>query len=199
MQSGDSGHFTVDEQLKTFQKALSKPVDKLAYIHKWIPSTRFMEDYIFHPSLKLLKRLEIVGFTLNPEHSQVNWSSLVRGVPNLRLVLFVRGNLMKIAISGTCYSRVQFADHRCFIMELSVTTHHTTDIRGQRMKQQCGSSNLKTTMRDCHLPEQLHLPTTGTGNDAFLQNVFKWQVWALQYPVQSKKTVDTPPSIEAIR
>lgn len=90
---------TIEKQ-NIIHRALLKPTDKLAQRHYWYPTTRFLEDYIFHPTIKILSKLEVIGCTLNPEHAIIDWSAAVRGVPGVRIVLFVRGNLIKVALSG---------------------------------------------------------------------------------------------------
>jgi hypothetical protein len=41
---------------------------KLAWSGKWTPDGRYVEDYLLHKSLKLLRHLDVVGFSVNPEH-----------------------------------------------------------------------------------------------------------------------------------
>jgi hypothetical protein len=104
IQRGDVDLFSPAVQLDTLHRALISPTDKISQRNALLPTTRFMEDFLFHPSIKLLRRLAIVGFTVNPEHAPVEWSAVVRGVERPRLVLFVRGNLVKAAVSGQSFT-----------------------------------------------------------------------------------------------
>jgi hypothetical protein len=104
IQRGDVDLFSPAVQLDTLHRALISPTDKISQRNALLPTTRFMEDFLFHPSIKLLRRLAIVGFTVNPERARVEWSAVVRGVERPRLVLFVRGNLVKAAVSGQSFN-----------------------------------------------------------------------------------------------
>ena len=55
-------------------RALIKPTDKLSRSTHILPSSRFVEDFILHPTYKILSLLEVVGITLNPEHVQGNFN-----------------------------------------------------------------------------------------------------------------------------
>ena len=49
-------------------KALQAPSDKLSFSRAITFSGRFFEDFYFHKSLKFLRKLNCIGFTINPEY-----------------------------------------------------------------------------------------------------------------------------------
>jgi hypothetical protein len=79
--------------------ALRQPADKFSRRNSLWPSGRYWADYIW--PLKFLRRLEIVGYTINPEHtSAVDWKRVMSAVPRSRVVVLVRSNAIKMAFSG---------------------------------------------------------------------------------------------------
>jgi hypothetical protein len=168
IQRGDVELFSPAEQLDTLHRALISPADKMSQRNALFPTTRFVEDFLFHPSVKLLRRLAIVGFTVNPEHARVEWSGVVRGVERPRLVLFVRGNLVKVAVSGQ-----SLTVHRSILVQLGHLLASAADLRGKVLKEVCGAANIKTTRPDCSVPERMELPVV---EGTLLRSVRFWQV-----------------------
>ncbi len=84
IQSSDINTHSVAAMEAHLQRALLRPTGKidgttvlsegfgpLWRLVRWyfLPSSgRFLEDYAFHKTLKVLRALEVVGFSLNPEH-----------------------------------------------------------------------------------------------------------------------------------
>jgi hypothetical protein len=68
IQSADVPLFSLQERASHVATALKQPTDKLARKRSLLPSGRFVEDYI--SSFKLFHRLNVIGLTLNPEHTQ---------------------------------------------------------------------------------------------------------------------------------
>lgn len=68
IQSGDKLLYTEQEKARHLAKALSKPTDKISSIGNFLPSGRFVEDYLVHRTWKWSTALQAVGFTLNTEH-----------------------------------------------------------------------------------------------------------------------------------
>ena len=105
-----------------FIAALKRPMGKASSVNNIFPSSRFMDDYIFRRSLKPFRQMDIVGFTLNPEHSEgVDWARIAKMVPRMKVVVLGRSNVVKSAISG---------------------------YTGSAIKSECGSSNLRAKS-DC--------------------------------------------------
>jgi hypothetical protein len=97
--------------------ALQKPTGKMSSVNRWSPDGRFVEDYLLHKSLKFLQRLDIVGFSVNPEHCYgINWTTIITAVPNIKIIKFMRTNMIKTAVSS---------------------------YRGKQMHSLCGVSNIK--------------------------------------------------------
>ena len=73
--------------------------------------------------------MDIIGFTLNPEHSEgVDWNRIAKAVPKLKVVILGRSNVIKSAISG---------------------------YTGEKVKLECGTSNLRSDDKcnpDIHVP-----------------------------------------------
>lgn len=62
-------------------------------------SSQFLYNYYLTP--KAYSSLSVVGLSLNIEHSNgVSWQKISKEVPNLRVVLLLRGNIIKQAVSG---------------------------------------------------------------------------------------------------
>ena len=59
-------HAAFENHLAT---AMIKPKGKFKTRNNWFPDGRFFEDY-FWKHFKVLRTLDVVGFTLNPEHVQ---------------------------------------------------------------------------------------------------------------------------------
>ena len=79
-------------------KALKTPTDKFSSRKNFIPSGRFFEDYIGR--WKYLLTLQVVGFSLNPEHLDLNiLSKLLKAVPKTKVVVLERINYVKSALS----------------------------------------------------------------------------------------------------
>lgn len=68
IQSGDKELFTAQEKALHLANALIRPTDKISSSTNYLPSGRFVEDYLMHRSWKWLHSLRAVGFTLNTEH-----------------------------------------------------------------------------------------------------------------------------------
>jgi hypothetical protein len=97
--------------------ALQKPTGKMASKNRWSPDGRFVEDYLMHTSFKLFQRLDILGFSVNPEHCYgINWTTIIKAVPNIKIIRFMRTNVIKTGVSSH---------------------------RGKQMHDLCGVSNLR--------------------------------------------------------
>jgi hypothetical protein len=117
-------------------------------------SSRFIEDYVFHKTWKIFNRMNVIGFTVNPEYCSgkfydyfiylsilvvtikimmmmitmiimltflilmilgVNWSTVIHNNSphvnsdevnkRIRVILFVRSNLIKTVISGKFHTK----------------------------------------------------------------------------------------------
>jgi len=97
-------HFTSSAIQQHLIAALSRPRGKLSTSQSMFPSSRFVSDYIAHKTLKPFRSLKVLGFTLNLEHvadaAQIDWEAIMRAVPQTKVVLLLRSNLVKTAISG---------------------------------------------------------------------------------------------------
>lgn len=128
MQRRDNITVTPEQQMAGLQSALISPSDKLRFRFRTLPlpSNRFLNDFIV--SSKWWRTLDIVGFTLNPEHVTgrlirllvlclvslpssyciggvfvgIDWGTLLGNSANTRLVVLRRSNVIKSAISGYC-------------------------------------------------------------------------------------------------
>ena len=124
MQRGDAESFPKWQIENHLISALRFPIDKLASRGNLFPNGRYIEDYLLHSSLKPFQDLKVIGFTLNPEHCEgINWSRIAKAVPNMKVIMLIRSNIIKSAISG-------------FI--------------GKRTKEGCGSANLRWSNVDCN-------------------------------------------------
>jgi hypothetical protein len=129
IQHADAGKFAPKEILEHLVTALEKPTDKLSSRRRWLPSLPFSSKYLW--SGKFMSSMRIIGFTLNPEHcerayigsSGFNIGDLKKRIPRARVVLVVRRNLFKAAVSAET---------------------------GRRLHQKCGFSNLQRGMLSRH-------------------------------------------------
>jgi hypothetical protein len=122
VQRSDGSKYPASTVEDHFINALKKPMGKLSSTDNVVPSGRFMEDYIFHSSMKPFREMDVIGFTLNPEHSEgIDWDRIAKNVPKFKVVVLGRSNLVKSAISG---------------------------YTGAAIKSECGSSNLRAS-GDC--------------------------------------------------
>lgn len=118
VQSSDGSRFPVSVVEEHFVNALKKPTGKLSSVGDVLPSKRFMDDYIFHSGMKPFRTMDVIGFTLNPEHSEgLDWGKIAKEVPKFKVIMLRRSNLIKSAISG---------------------------YTGSAIKKECGSSNLRS-------------------------------------------------------
>lgn len=95
-------------------RALKYPTGKYQYTNRYVPwlwDSRYMTDYLFHPSLKALRPLLYTGFTLNLEHTKglVNWANVLNPIfplnganlnANIKVILYLRANIVKTAVSA---------------------------------------------------------------------------------------------------
>lgn len=145
VQRGDRNEFTTEAIEEHFVKALRNPTGKLSSIKDYLPTGRFFEDYLLHKSLKVLKDMRVVGFTVNPEHCKdVKWQRVQESVPNMNIVALIRSNVIKSALSG---------------------------YRGKQTMVLCGSSNLRfSPLSNCSLPKSVDWSV-----DDFFREVSEWQ------------------------
>lgn len=117
LQHGDRDKFSAVDVEQRLIDALRRPTGKMSAKNRWSPDGRFVEDYLLHKSLKIFQRLDILGFSVNPEHCYgINWTTIIAAVPNTKIIRFMRTNVIKTAVSG---------------------------YRGQQMHRLCGVSNLR--------------------------------------------------------
>ena len=146
VQRGDRSAFSVDAMEEHFVRALQTPTGKLSSTRDYLPTGRFFEDYLLHKSLKVLKKMRVVGFTVNPEHCKdVQWQRVHQAVPGMRMVALIRSNVVKSALSG---------------------------FRGKQTMALCGSSNLRfsAAYKNCTLPAMVDW---SVGD--FFREVASWQ------------------------
>ena len=102
--ASDLSQFTAQDIESHLISALSRPLGKLSTSASLLPSSRFVSDYITHKTFKPFRTLKVLGFTLNLEHltetAQVDWGAITKAVPHCKVVLLLRSNLVKTAISG---------------------------------------------------------------------------------------------------
>ena len=99
VQRKDVGRFGLKFVENYLIGALQRPTDKIASSTSLLPTGRFFTDFILN--LKFLNRIDIVGYTINPEHVRgVSWSKILSAVTNSKVILLVRTNLVKMAFSG---------------------------------------------------------------------------------------------------
>jgi len=126
IQRGDKERFGLAEMEAHLIRALNAPTGKLSSAKDYLPTGRFFEDYLVHKSFKVLRSLQVVGFTLNPEHVVgLDWRHVLQAVPSARLVLLIRSNTIKSALSG---------------------------YRGKQTSSLCGSSNMRWSNANCTPP-----------------------------------------------
>ena len=70
IQGGDVEKFSTEEKETHLHKSLVKPTGKLASSRSIFHGFRFIEDYIIHRTFKIAQRMNVLGFTLNPEHCE---------------------------------------------------------------------------------------------------------------------------------
>ena len=82
VQRSDGNNFAASVVEDHFINALKKPVGKLYSTEHILPSGRFVEDYILHKGMKPFREMDMIGFTLNPEHSEgIDWERIAKYVP----------------------------------------------------------------------------------------------------------------------
>lgn len=69
VQHSDRNVHSIQEVEDHLMKALRHPADKLGARARWWPTSRFFADSIQH--MKSIRTLDVVGFTVNPEHCVV--------------------------------------------------------------------------------------------------------------------------------
>eukprot|EP01031_Cornospumella_fuschlensis_P029185 gene29186-35223_t len=88
-----------------------------------------MEDFVLRN--KYLVGLQAVGFTINTEHIlHANWTFILDKQPAPRVVLYMRTNLAKLAVSA---------------------------IKGEMMHHMCLKSNLRVSDKSCTIPSQIYV------------------------------------------
>lgn len=76
-------------------------IGKMSSKDRWSPDGRFMEDYLFHKTLKIFRTLDVIGFSVNPEHCHgIDWNNIIAARPDVKVIKFMRSNIIKTAISG---------------------------------------------------------------------------------------------------
>ena len=101
VQGADLERFSGENVESHLISALQQPTGKIASSGTYLPSGRFVEDYLLHRTFKPFRDLKVVGFTLNPEHaSKVDWNKIAQEVPHFKIVLLLRSNIIKSAVSG---------------------------------------------------------------------------------------------------
>jgi len=102
--ASDLSHFTSSDIEKHLISALTRPLGKLSASQSMFPSSRFVSDYITHKTFKPFRTLKVLGFTLNLEHvsnaALLDWRRILQAVPQTKVILLLRSNLVKTAISG---------------------------------------------------------------------------------------------------
>jgi len=68
LQRGDHGRYSAAEIEAQLIQALTAPTGKMSSKNRWSPDGRFVEDYLAHKTLKPFRTLDVVGFSVNPEH-----------------------------------------------------------------------------------------------------------------------------------
>ncbi|RYG96320.1 hypothetical protein EON65_54590 [archaeon] len=129
VQSKDPLKYSASDINEHLRQALVKPMEKIAYRHHILPSSRYMEDFVLKK--KHLVKLQAVGFSINLEHvPHVNWTYILQSQPTPRVVLYMRTNLAKLAISA---------------------------IKGELMHHICLKSNIRVSDESCVIPSQIHV------------------------------------------
>jgi LPS sulfotransferase NodH len=119
VQGEDAESFSTTEIEAHLIAALRGPKGKLSNSRAYFPDSRYMEDYLkpMSWSWKPMTNLQVVGFSVNPEHiPDVDWSRIKAAVPELRVIALARSNIIKSAMSG---------------------------FTGELLKEKCGSANLR--------------------------------------------------------
>ncbi len=68
LQRGDQGRFSAAEIEAQLIQALTAPTGKMSSKNRFFADGRFVEDYLMHKTLKPFRTLDVVGFSVNPEH-----------------------------------------------------------------------------------------------------------------------------------
>ena len=137
IQRSDTVIYDSQQQQKFLIEALNEPKGKISDQDRIIPSSRYFQDYYFHNTFKLFRKMEVLGFTLNPEHSKnVDWQSIYNHHNKVRIMVLKRGNIVKTALSG--YS-------------------------GKENKMKCGGSNTRTNSNTDCIHTKLNLTTLEFG------------------------------------
>lgn len=121
VQGGDVEMFSTPEIEAHLIAALRGPKGKLSHSRGFFPDARYVEDYLKPTSLswKPMTNLQVVGFSVNPEHIPgVDWARIKEAVPELRVIALGRSNTVKATVSS-----------------------YTGDI----LKEKCGSANLRAS------------------------------------------------------
>ena len=95
IQGKDAARFSAPTKQAHLAAALLRPTGKLASSTRFLPDGRYVEDYLWHSTSKLLRTMGVVGFTVNPEHcTELDWATVVRNVrpSDLVVVVFARRN-----------------------------------------------------------------------------------------------------------
>lgn len=98
----NSSYFQPRTIEKHLHESLLSPRGKMSHHDHWMPDRRFIRDYFLRGKRK--DTLKVVGFSLNLEHlSQVNisWDNIIRDVQTLSIIVFMRCNIVKTAVSGS--------------------------------------------------------------------------------------------------
>jgi hypothetical protein len=140
--------YSSKEKEQFLSKALQYPSDKISTSGSVLPSKRFIDDYLLHPTHKFAGSLRTVGFTVNPEHSQgtsrlqghclcilksikysqigLNWTKVFSASPNMRVISLVRTNIMKMAISCKSMSLIALNRTNKITFDLSYSRRRFT-------------------------------------------------------------------------
>lgn len=103
-------HLSARDMEAHLKKAISRPVDKIAYRSSWIPSGRFLEDYLFHRTLKPFRHLEAIGLSVNPDYlKNVFWEKFAKK-HNVRVIQYQRSNVIKQVVSSVLGDNIK---HHC--------------------------------------------------------------------------------------
>lgn len=133
IQRADLPNFNGKEKTAHVRQALLYPTGKLSTSRGWLPTSRFLEDYVFHPTMKMFRSLDHIGFSLNPEFCKgIDWRTATKDIKDVKMIVFERSNLAKSAVSA---------------------------YRGYQTKQLCGTANLRSDST-CTIPSELGINTT---------------------------------------
>lgn len=68
LQRSDHGKFSSEEMEAQLIQALTSPTGKMSSKDRLSPDGRYIEDYLMHKTLKPFRSLDVIGFSVNPEH-----------------------------------------------------------------------------------------------------------------------------------